>query len=154
MRIRLATGTDLAAVTVCADLAFEIFAFNDRGIGSNSELVRRIRDGLVHLIYNDAEILGYISFSQFSDHLYVDTLAVLPQHRGRGLGCRLLAFVESESVRHGLNSVKLFADEKAGADVDFYRRRGYQETGRCEARDFGRVFFDKTIVPSPIGSKS
>lgn len=144
MQIRVAITSDLAAVTSCADRAF---GFYPRGPGNWVELALQIRAGSVHVICDAAWVLGYISFSPSRDHLFVETIAVLPNHHGQGLGSRLLAFAEKEALRLGLHSVRLFTDGKIADNLIFYRRRGYHETDRCDESGFSRVFYSKDIVP-------
>ena len=144
--MRKAVGRDLEAITACADLAFaSIFRTVGKTIAEpNGELAKQIRQGSIHLIYGGAKMLGYISFSSIADHVFVSAVAVLPKYRGLGLGSRLLDAAENEALRLGLSSVKLFTD--MSANIAFYRRRGYRETGRCEENDFARVYYSKDIV--------
>ena len=130
---------------MCADLAFAFFALESRVVRPDSELAWKIRAGMVHLICDAGGVLGFISFSAIADHLYVDTVAVLPTRRCKGIGSRLLAFVEAEAARLRLGSVKLLADGLACDNVLFFQRRDYRETGRCEEPGFSRVYFSKSM---------
>jgi len=61
---------------------------------------------------------------------YVNILACYPEHRGRGLGTRLLALAESIARAGGLSRMSVIvADENAGARR-LYERHGYRETAR------------------------
>lgn len=57
----------------------------------------------------------------------VDELFVLPDHRASGLGSRLLAEAEKESVRRGCTSISLQVGTSNDRAHDFYRRHGYSE---------------------------
>jgi len=147
MKIRAATLADLAGIVACADLAFEtspLEPFQPHG-GPNDDLKSVIQDGSIYVIYNGAMILGYISFWPIADHLFVDSVAVLPDCRGRGLGTLLLAFAEHEAARLGLQNVRLFTKQRMADNFSFYRRRGYCETGRCDDDGFPRVFYSKDV---------
>jgi GNAT superfamily N-acetyltransferase len=147
MKIRVATLADLAGIVACADLAFEtspLEPFQPHG-GPNDDLKSVIQDGSIYVIYNGAMILGYISFWPIADHLFVDSVAVLPDCRGRGLGTLLLAFAEHEAARLGLRSVRPFTKQMMADNFSFYRHRGYCETGRCDDDGFPRVFYSEDV---------
>ena len=90
MQIRAAIASDLAAVASCADLSFG----SPRSPDNRVELALQIQEGSVHVICDAVQVLGYISFSQNRDYLFVDAVAVLPELHRQGLGTQLLAFAE------------------------------------------------------------
>lgn len=61
---------------------------------------------------------------------YVNVLAVYPEHRGRGLGTRLLALAEDLAREAGLGAMSVIvADANHGAHR-LYQRTGYHERAR------------------------
>ena len=61
---------------------------------------------------------------------YVNVLATYPEHRGRGLGMRLMALAEDLARAQGLSAMSLIvASGNAGARR-LYERIGYAETAR------------------------
>lgn len=52
-------------------------------------------------------------------------IALVPEHRGRGLGRRLVERIEQEATRLGVRGIGLGADEAVG----FYQRLGYRGRG-------------------------
>lgn len=149
MQMRVATVSDLGAVIACADGAFGSFSRrrNKRDGKPDGDLTSQIEEGSIHLSCDGARVLGYISLWPVADHLFVDTVAVLPSHHGQGRGSHLLAFAENEALRLGLGSVRLFTKENMADNLVFYRHRGYRETGRCDDDGFSRVFYSKAITP-------
>jgi len=147
MRIRAATVADLASIVRCADLAFAPFAEHSdkQDVKPEENLRSQILEGSIHLICDEAQVLGYISLWPTANQMFIDTLAVLPMHHRRGLGSQLLAFADRETLRLGLYSVSLFTKETMADNLVFYQRRGYGETGRCDGDGFCRVFFSKSI---------
>jgi predicted N-acetyltransferase YhbS len=143
MQIRAATPSDLAAVASCADLSFG----SPRSPDNRVELALQIQEGSVHVICDDVQVLGYISFSPNRDYLFVDAVAVLPRLHRQGLGTQLLAFAEKETLRLDLRSVRLFTNGRIAGNLIFYRQRGYRETGRCDEDSFSRVFYSKETAP-------
>jgi ribosomal protein S18 acetylase RimI-like enzyme len=155
-KIRTATVSDIAAIVTCSDLAFFSAAgCTDKGeVNRSDNLQSQIVEGSVHLICDEAYVLGYISLWPAADRMFVDTLAVLPKHHRQGLGSQLLALADSETLRLGLKSVNLFTKAAMAGNLDFYRRRGYHETGRCDDDGFCRVFYSKNISPVTVAAIS
>lgn len=61
--------------------------------------------------------------------LIVHRLAVHPDHQGKGVGKRLLHFVEEYAKESGFSSVRLDVYSGNPGAVALYRRSGYQERG-------------------------
>ena len=61
---------------------------------------------------------------------YVNVLATLPAHRGRGLGSLLLAVADDIARENGLDRVSLIVADTNVAARRLYERVGYRETGR------------------------
>jgi ribosomal protein S18 acetylase RimI-like enzyme len=157
MQIRTATVADLALIAACADLAFApIIGRSEKSdIKLKADSLRsQILEGSIRLICDAAHVLGYISLWPTADQMFIDTLAVLPKHRRQGLGSQLLAFADSETSRLGLSSVNLFTKAMMVNNLEFYRRRGFRETGRCDDDGFCRVFYTKEISPKSVVTSS
>ncbi|MHA1189386.1 MAG: GNAT family N-acetyltransferase [Alphaproteobacteria bacterium] len=61
---------------------------------------------------------------------YVNVLAALPEHRGRGLGGRLLAVAEEIARASGLDRTSLIVTDTNAGAKQLYERIGYVETAR------------------------
>ena len=147
MLVRLAKASDLASIAACEDLAFNSppHRTTKKDVSPDGELASQIRAGSIHVIADAGKVLGYISLMTVSDHVFVSTIAVLPKHHRNGFGRQLLKFAENEAFRLGLHHVSLFTDGNLKGNLIFYRRNGYEETGRCDENSFSRVFFRKII---------
>jgi ribosomal protein S18 acetylase RimI-like enzyme len=64
------------------------------------------------------------------DHLMIFSLAILPEHQGRGLGQRLLQFAEERAAAEGKAEIRLYTNAKMERNIGIYLRAGYRETGR------------------------
>jgi GNAT superfamily N-acetyltransferase len=64
----------------------------------------------------------------------VSEIVVDEAHRGRGLGAQLMAHAEDEARRRGCVLIFLTTAERRKDAHAFYRRLGYEETGRRFAR--------------------
>lgn len=58
----------------------------------------------------------------------VEDVVVAPEHRGRGLGTRLLAEVEAWARARGLTRLQLLADRENSPALRFYERAGWAPT--------------------------
>ena len=87
MKIRVATSDDVAAVGACADRAFLQFTPPARHTaeGHDDDLLEQIRRENLHVISegSDPTIVGYISLLPIADHMFVESIAVLPEHQNK-----------------------------------------------------------------------
>ena len=150
---RRATASDVAAITALVAAAFDRYV---ERIGTppapmladHAELVAR---GRVWTIESDGAVAGMVVTVPRDDHLLIDTVAVAPGAAGRGLGRILLDHAEREAADCGLPEVRLSTNEAMTENIAYYPRRGYRETGRGVEDGYRRVFFAKTVRPSPTG---
>jgi ribosomal protein S18 acetylase RimI-like enzyme len=156
MLIRVATPADLEAIIACAEQAFADTMQIESGAGecANDDLLEQIHGRNLHVLSSraGARIVGYIALLPVADHLFVDSIAVLPEYQGEGLGTLMLVFAEQEAFRLGLKSVRLFTKLKAADSFAFYQYRGYTETGRCDNDGYPRVFYSKEVAQSSVAA--
>ncbi len=103
----------------------EIYAFNvaDTGIDDGRMLTVRAND-------YSGSLVGGLSGWTWGDCGYVDVLWVREDHRGLGLGTRLLVAAQDEALLRGCSQMVLSTHSFQAPD--FYRKHGYQEVGRTE----------------------
>lgn len=83
-----------------------------------------------YLVARDGErVVGYAGLCAYPDEAFVQTMAVAPTHRGRGLGARLLEDLLAEAERRGLRSVLLEVRADNPAAQRLYERHGFRRTG-------------------------
>ena len=61
---------------------------------------------------------------------YVCGMAILPEHRGRGLGARMLRLAREEARRRGLAEMSLIVFEQNAGAKRLYERHGFREVDR------------------------
>lgn len=81
-------------------------------------LRRCLRAMLYLLVFHSAEFPA--------TELYVETMAVHPAVRGRGVGSALLRFADAEALRRGRTSVSLYCVRENVRARALYVRRGYR----------------------------
>lgn len=64
---------------------------------------------------------------------YVNALAALPEHRGRGFGSRLLSLADTLARRAGASGLSLIVNDDNAAARRLYGRHGYVEAARRAA---------------------
>ncbi len=99
------------------------------------------------LAYDGAQAVGSVRYEVRPDCLYVGRLAVLPSHRGRGVGAALMQF--AESLAPGFERSKVYLGTRASmpGNIAFYERLGYRIVKR-EPHPRGpdiNVWFEKEL---------
>jgi [ribosomal protein S18]-alanine N-acetyltransferase len=75
------------------------------------------------------DVVGYAGLCDYPDQAWVQTMAVAPGHRGRGLGGRLLDALLSEAARRRQRVVSLEVRAGNAAAQRLYERHGFVRTG-------------------------
>ena len=90
-----------------------------------------------HRLFTDLEA--------FPDEWYLDTLAVAPQQRGRGIGAALLQALPEVALANGKNRIGLNVDEANPGARRLYSRLGYQTVGTRQLSGHRYEHMQKTL---------
>jgi ribosomal protein S18 acetylase RimI-like enzyme len=101
--------------------------------------------GEVWVSVEGEEVLGVLVMRPAEDHLFVDNVAVAPDHQGKGLGRELMTFAEARARKDGQPEIRLYTNEKMRENVAFYAKLGFEETGRRLDGGYRRVFMRKRL---------
>lgn len=82
-----------------------------------------INNYVYHLENDENEIIGFYAFVKFDDYIELDSLFVLPEYIGRGLGNLLMTDFLSKVSEIDFNYIKLTAEPFA---EDFYKKYGFE----------------------------
>ncbi len=91
-------------------------------------------------------VTGLVVVEAYEDHLYLDSIAVHPDARGKGVGRRLLAFVEAHARELGLPEVRLFTNAMMWENRKIYPNYGYEVVERRVDGPYDRVHYRKRLV--------
>lgn len=86
---------------------------------------RAVREHDIQLVHIDGALAALIELVWADDHLYIENIAILPAHQGRGLGRRLLDVAEAKARGAGLSELRLSTNKLMEANVRLYRSVGY-----------------------------
>ena len=94
---------------------------------------------------NDQSVaVGFVVVVEKSDGYWIETIAVLPEFGGQGIGAKLVEAAEA-FVATSADAVQLYTNAKMVRNLSWYPRLGYREVGRRREQGFDRVFFHKQL---------
>jgi ribosomal protein S18 acetylase RimI-like enzyme len=127
--IRLATAAD---ALVIADMSRE---YIEHGLGwswNTARIAASIADASTNVAVVDLSsgmvAFGIMHYGEHTAHLAL--LAVHPRHRNRGIATRLVTWLEKSADAAGIERIRVEARSDNPAALAFYRKQGYQQTGR------------------------
>jgi len=147
LEIRLAQRADYAEIYDCAQQAYQqyVSVIGKRPAPMDADFNAQINHGQIAIALLDAQFSGYVVFYPDGKALHLDAVAVLPTFTGRGIGKRLIDYVEGKAKAEGFQAVELFTNEKMTSNLSLYPSLGYQETDRRLDKGYQRVFFRKPV---------
>ena len=108
----------------------------------------------LYVLQEDKAILGVLCLTEANDHIYVDTIAIHPDHQGRRLGSDLMQEAEIIAESRGCPFVRLHTPEVMLDLLRFYEARGFKEMKRALPKhgrdDVLRVHFEKEVAHSDL----
>ena len=139
MILRRATNEDVAGLTSVLEAAYE--PFQALGLPPVTEgIADDIRDHSVWIAEVGGKVQGGIVLV-LGSRAHIANLAVHPDAGGHGIGKALIEMASEASVAAGHRQVHLATHAKMTATQAFYRKLGWQETGR----DGDKVYFQKKL---------
>ncbi|MFB7935109.1 GNAT family N-acetyltransferase [Streptomyces sp. NPDC056039] len=91
-------------------------------------------------------VTGLVVIEAFEDHLFLDTIAVHPTAHGRGVGRRLLRFVDAHARALGLPEIRLYTNAMMWENQKIYPRYGYELVERRVDGPYDRVHYRKRLL--------
>jgi GNAT superfamily N-acetyltransferase len=106
-----------------------------------------LRDGGEFLLgFLDERLVAMGGFKRLTDtSAELRRMRIERELQGRGYGTELLRELERLAVQSGIRTLGLDAARRRPLTLEFYRKRGYQETGRGFYGEVETVQFSKTL---------
>ncbi|MET7456967.1 GNAT family N-acetyltransferase [Streptomyces sp. NPDC005574] len=143
--IRAAVAADVPAVKAVTDAAY--LPYLPR-IGVVPQPVRadHAADVAAGKVFVTGDpVLGLVVVEAREDHLFLDSIAVHPDAHGRGVGRRLLRFVDAHARALGLGEVRLCTNVLMWENQRIYPKYGYELQGRRTEGPYDRLQYRKRL---------
>ncbi|MFA3879194.1 GNAT family N-acetyltransferase [Streptomyces sp. MMCC 100] len=154
-RIRPAVTSDVPAVKAVTDAAYRPYV---KRIGvvpqpMEADHAANVAAGKVYVTDEPGtgsaelgDLVGLVVLEECADHLFLDSIAVHPDAHGRGVGRRLLRFVDAHARALGLPEVRLFTNSMMWENQEIYPRYGYEVVERRVDGPYDRVHYRKRLL--------
>ncbi|MFF2851831.1 GNAT family N-acetyltransferase [Streptomyces sp. NPDC058001] len=143
--IRIATAADVPAVKAVTDAAFTPYIERIGLVPAPMEADHAANVALGHVYVTGEPVIGLVVLVPYEDHLYLDSIAVHPDGHGRGVGRRLLHFVDARARELGLPEVRLLTNAKMWENQKIYPRYGYELVERRMEGPYDRLHYRKRL---------
>jgi ribosomal protein S18 acetylase RimI-like enzyme len=90
----------------------------------------RIERNEVWILESDGEPRGIVVLEARPEILQVYSVAVRPEHQGKGYATALLRFAEQHGLTTGALVVRLYTNQRMERNLALYRRCGFTEIGK------------------------
>lgn len=143
--VRPATAADVPAVRAVTDAAYRPYIARIGVVPQPMEAdhMADVEEGCVFVTGEPVD--GLVIVRARPDHLLLDSIAVHPDARGRGVGRRLLRFVEAHARALGLPEIRLYTHALMWENQEIYPRYGYELVERRIDGPYDRLHYRKPL---------
>ncbi|MFE4667783.1 GNAT family N-acetyltransferase [Streptomyces sp. NPDC056716] len=145
VRIRPATAADLPAVKGVTDAAYRHYIARIGVVPQPMEADHAAEVAAGRVFVTGEPVTGLVVIEAHADHLFLDSIAVHPDAHGRGVGRRLLEFVDARARALGLPEVRLYTNALMWENQEIYPKFGYEVVERCVDGRYDRVHYRKRL---------
>ncbi|MFC8570559.1 GNAT family N-acetyltransferase [Streptomyces sp. NPDC057245] len=154
-RIRQAEASDVPALKAVTDAAYRPYVARIGTVPQpmGADHAANVAAGKVFVTEEPgtgpaelAGLVGAVVVEAYADHLFLDSIAVHPDAHGRGVGRRLLRFVDAHARALGLPEVRLYTHALMWENQEIYPRYGYDVVDRRVDGPYDRVHYRKRLL--------
>ncbi|WP_329215866.1 GNAT family N-acetyltransferase [Streptomyces sp. NBC_01485] len=147
--IRPATAADVAAVKAVTNAAYTHYIERIGCVPPPMEAdhAANVAAGKVYVTGDPVAgaVVGLVVVEAFADHLFLDSIAVRPDVHGKGVGRRLLHFVDAHARALGLSEVRLCTNAMMWENQEIYPGYGYEFVERRMDGPYDRLHYRKRL---------
>ena len=151
-KIRRAVPNDAAAVAALLYKAFVEYksSYTEKGFEATTpeldEIERRVTKKAVWVVTDSNTIVGTVSVFPQNDQLYVRSLAVSPDARGKGVGKMLMDHVHEMAFANGCSLIKLTTTPFLLPAIKLYEQFGFEAQGNDDLFGTPLIWMTKSLV--------
>ncbi|MFC8246827.1 GNAT family N-acetyltransferase [Streptomyces chartreusis] len=144
--IRPATAADVPAVKAVTDAAYTpyIERIGVVPVPMTADHAANAAAGKVFVTGDPVQ--GLVVIEAHEDHLFLDSIAVHPDAHGKGVGRRLLHFVDARARALGLPEVRLYTNALMWENQKIYPKYGYELVERRAVGPYDRFHYRKRLT--------
>ncbi|MFE9094793.1 GNAT family N-acetyltransferase [Streptomyces sp. NPDC007264] len=143
--IRPAVAADVPAVRAVTDAAYHPYIERIGVVPQPMEADHAANVAAGRVFVTGEPVDGLVVVEALRDHLFLDSIAVHPDARGRGVGRRLLAFVEARARALGLSEIRLYTNAMMWENQQIYPKYGYEVVERRVDGPYDRFHYRKRL---------
>ena len=87
---------------------------------------KAVREHEIDLLYAGDQLVALIEVFLTADHLFIENIAVSPEHQGKGFGRHLLRHAEAKARSAGLEELRLLTNQAFATNVRLYQSVGFR----------------------------
>ena len=93
-------------------------------------IIKSFKEQQIYLAELNNKPAGFIIFSKNeTKKIWVDEFWINSKYQRKGIGKKLLSFIEEMSIKKGFTNIECFSHEKSNA-LKFYQKLNYKEKGK------------------------
>ncbi|WP_307619802.1 GNAT family N-acetyltransferase [Streptomyces sp. V3I7] len=143
--VRAAVAADVPAVKAVTDMAYHHYIERIGVVPQPMEADHMANVAGGKVFVTGSPVIGLVVVEAFSDHLFLDSIAVRPDAHGTGVGGRLLRFVDVRARELGLSEVRLYTNALMWENQKIYPRYGYEVVERRVDGPCDRIHYRKRL---------
>ncbi|WP_371550737.1 GNAT family N-acetyltransferase [Streptomyces sp. NBC_00554] len=144
--VRRAVASDVPAVKAVTDAAYHHYIERIGVVPQPMEADHAANVAAGRVFVTGEPVTGLVVIEAYEDHLYLDSIAVRPDAHGKGVGRRLLAFVDAHTRALGLPEVRLYTNAMMWENQKIYPKYGYEVTERRVDGPYDRIHYRKRLA--------